>query len=586
MMRETWVFAVSGAEEQALGDLVVREALARPGASTSRLTLGEHRPGAPRRRHPSCRRAARSQQPTRHSGRQQRIAGCDHTDGPDELDRLGVFHQEPARAGADRLARRTRRVRRSSRSRRAGAARPGRRRSARSPTVRRRPASGCPAARHRTGVSRIASQQLLAAGCLHRRPRCRAPSPAARGSRRGRADWSSASATRITTRHAHGRRAVSASFRCRSAGTSATVSAPASSARSRMPRMPAPSARPGGRPVPSSVDPDHEHVAAVAGLLPERDPGAWSAPEWRTTFVSGLLHDAVRGRLHGARRQPPARAGRRGSPRGPRPVRCTASAAPGPRAAAAGSVAPCAAEASSPRRNDEHPADLVQSRRAEGPDVRERLARPRSGLACRTGAGRRRPARRSGSGSARARRAARGPCGCARPAQRSRRRSTSCAGARRRGQAKARGPRRPRSQAAMRDRGESRCGTDAPAGADESDRGYGDQPRRRRPRCSAHSRAPRTTAPMIANASARTAATRRAARTGRRSVSAGDHGHGWAWPAPRRQQGQRGCRCQRDADEGDSRRDVLPDRDADCSGHLDEERDEDRDVEGDRREAA
>ena len=42
------------------------------------------------------------EQPTGDAGGEEGVAICDHADGTDEVDRLGVLHEEAARAGADR----------------------------------------------------------------------------------------------------------------------------------------------------------------------------------------------------------------------------------------------------------------------------------------------------------------------------------------------------------------------------------------------------------------------------------------------------------------------------------------------------
>ena len=183
----------------------------------------------------------------------------------------------------------------------------------------------------------------------------------------------------------------------------------------------------------------------------------------------------------------------------------------------------------------QHPAHLVEAGRAERPDVRERLARALR-LACRRGAARRRTARRSGSASARARRAARGRCGCAPPAR-------LCGGARRAAlgaRCRARGARgclrrspkqsaRPSVVIAMRNGCQpvpsNPLATMAASHAAPTE-------------MSAHSRAPRTTAPMIANASAMNGGTGvgRHEQVGERER--GDDRDGEARPAPRRRAGR------------------------------------------------
>ena len=152
-------------EEEPLRDLVVREALADQ-AQHLGLALGQGlrgSVGSAASRMPSGRAL---EQPTGHAGREERVAAGDHADGADEVDRLGVLHEEPARAGADRagdvlveLERRDDHDAHAARS--AGSA-------AICSVVQRPSPSGIRMSRSATstGVSRSARSSCFAAGCL------------------------------------------------------------------------------------------------------------------------------------------------------------------------------------------------------------------------------------------------------------------------------------------------------------------------------------------------------------------------------------------------------------------------------------
>ena len=99
MMRDTCVFAVSGREHEPLGDLVVRQPLADELQHLA-LPVGERGQAlgvgcvAEADRHPL-------EQALGDPRREQRLAARHDPHGADEVDGLGVLHEEAARAGAD-----------------------------------------------------------------------------------------------------------------------------------------------------------------------------------------------------------------------------------------------------------------------------------------------------------------------------------------------------------------------------------------------------------------------------------------------------------------------------------------------------
>ena len=170
MIRQTWVFAVERAQEQRArrSPRWSVPAPTRPRTSRSR-SVSDARAGW----RPAPRWAAGEpfEQPPGHAGREQRVTGGDHPDRAHQLDRLGVLDQESARAGADRLGRRTRRARRSSRSRCATPRGRGPRRSRR---VAHSPSTSGMRMSMSTTSGRARAQRTASAPCRpRRRPRCR-----------------------------------------------------------------------------------------------------------------------------------------------------------------------------------------------------------------------------------------------------------------------------------------------------------------------------------------------------------------------------------------------------------------------------
>ena len=195
MMRDTCVFAVSGREHESLGDLVVRQPLADEPQHLA-LAVGERGQAlgvgcvAEPDRHPL-------EQAPRDARREQRLTARDHAHGPDEVDGLGVLHEEAARAGADRREPRTRRARTSSRSPRARPRAPDRPRSARSPSSpspsgMRMSMSTTSTGSRRTSASSSSPLDASPTTSMSGSACSSARKPARTSS------WSSASATRIT----------------------------------------------------------------------------------------------------------------------------------------------------------------------------------------------------------------------------------------------------------------------------------------------------------------------------------------------------------------------------------------------------
>ena len=100
MMRETCVFAVSGERKScaAISSFVSPCATSRS-TSTSRSVSAVERGRIDGILH--SRRRPLEQSP-RHTGGEERLAGGDDAHRADEIDGLGVLHEESARAGADR----------------------------------------------------------------------------------------------------------------------------------------------------------------------------------------------------------------------------------------------------------------------------------------------------------------------------------------------------------------------------------------------------------------------------------------------------------------------------------------------------